>query len=260
MNRVLFASPFALAAVVLALGASRAVAAPMALIDPALGGPTQYDEWSTGNLTIAQNPGFPGFPGSAAWPSPIGSGTLGSEDAVLNKVANGTGGGPYPASGSIYFGGFSGDINNPGGVLAVSDATPLADVAKIVFQIQIGEAWTYDFVNHELPRLSYNGGSQALAPTGDSLLEQYFNGTVEMPTGPEDVFINTYLLEWDVSALGPISGFSIAFEGVQHAQLYALRLDQYAVPEPATFGLGGLALAGFVGLAHARRRRQAAKR
>ncbi|EAQ81548.1 hypothetical protein DSM3645_28242 [Blastopirellula marina DSM 3645] len=231
----------------------------MSLIDPGLSGNTQYDEWTNNSLTIAGSPGYPGFPGSGAWPNPIGS-DLGG-DATLNKTANGTGGGPYPASGSIYYGGFSGDINNNGGTLAVADATPISNLQTVSLQIQIGEAWTYDFYNEVLPTLSYNGGAQSVAPTTSSLLEQFYNGTVEMPTGPEDVFINTYLLTWDLSGIvGTIADFAVSFTGVQHAQLYTLRLDQSdqvsATPEPGSLAL----LLGIVPAAAwcMRRRRDAA--
>ncbi len=211
----------------LALGSTTALADPIALPDPNLSGSVQYDGWLKGSLTTAANPGFPGFPGSSVWPGPIGSSAAGSADANLNKVANGNGGGPYPAGDSIYFGGFSADVNNQGGTLSVTDATPVSGLENVAFEIQIGEAWTYDFWNHALPTLSYNGGSQALAATGTQLLEQYFNGTVTMPTGEEPVYINSYLLQWDLSSIvGPITSFAITFTGVQHSQLYALRLDQ----------------------------------
>lgn len=239
---------------------SAAWAAPMALIDPQLPGLTQYDEWAAGSLTSSANPGYPGFPGSGAWPGPIGSSAPGSGDANLNKIANGTGGGPYPAGSAIYYGGFSADINNNGGTLSVTDVTPVAGLSNLVLQIQIGEAWTYDFWNDVLPTLSYNGGTQDLAADDSHLLEAFFNGTVTMPTGEEAVYINTYLLQWDLSSLGPIAGVSIKFTGVQHAQLYALRLDQSdeyspaVVPEPGTLTLAGMAGVGLMVACRTRRR------
>ncbi|WP_145382076.1 PEP-CTERM sorting domain-containing protein [Botrimarina mediterranea] len=233
-----------------------------AFVSPNLPGNADYDGWD--DLTAAANPGYSGFPGTGAWPAPIGSNAAGSGDAFLEKVANGTGGGPYPAGGSMYYGGFSGDINNDGGTLAVGDATPVAGLANIVFQIEMGEAWTYAFKDNVLPTLNYNGGAQALAATTSGVIEKLFNGTVAMPTGEEDVFINTYLLQWDVSSLGPITDFEVTFTGVQHGQLYGLQLDQSdayqvvdadfitPVPEPSTlvFGVIGAAL-----LATGRRRR-----
>lgn len=213
-------------------------------LDPNLSGNTQYDEWTNSSLTLTENPGFPGFPGFGAWPgpidSPLGGPGVDNGDAQLDKVSNGTGGGPYPATGSIYYGGFSSAVNNDGGTLSVSDSSPLANLATIAFGIEIGEAWTFDFYNEVLPSLSYNGGAQNLAPDY-SHVEQEFIGTVTMPSGEEPLYNNTYLLGWDVSALGPITDFVIEWTGVQHAALYSLRLDQSdvvqavepaAAPEP----------------------------
>ena len=124
-------------------------------------------------------------------------------------------------------------------------ATPLADLENLVLQIQIGEASGWDFFNDVLPALSINGGS-AIAPTLTQLLEQFDSGTFEGPNGPEPVFINTYLLQWDLTGAGSIDDLSIAFNGVQHAQAYQLRLDQsdvYApVPEPGTLLLTAVGL------------------
>ena len=224
-------------------------AAPVAI---ALDGNTQTDGWTSFNSTSA---GFGSFPGSSPWPVPIQSNVGG--DATLMKTANGTGGGPYPASASIYFGGFSGDVNNDGGRLAVTDSTPIANLQTVVLQVEIGEAWTYDFYNGVLPTLSYNGGSQML--TADYIsLSQVYNGTVTMPTGEEPIYINTYGLQWDLSGVSEaITSFTISFNGVQHAQLYSLQLDQsdtmtQAVPEPSTYAL--MALAGAFVLWRMRRR------
>lgn len=224
-----------------------AVSAQAALQTVTLSGVTQYDAWLDGSLTASSNPGYGGFPGTGTWPSPIGSSATGSGDATLNKTANGTGGGPYPASASMYFGGFSSTVNNNGGQLTVTDTTPVSGVTHIVFQVDIAEAWTYDFWNGALPVLSYNGGSQALTATTSELVDEVFVGTVEMPSGTESIYRNTYLLEWDVTGLS-ITSFSISFNGVQHAQLYALQLDQSngsfisVIPEPSALGLMGLAV------------------
>lgn len=261
------------------MGPSSVSAQPMALLDPGIPGNRQYDEWLSanvhgpaaglpfGSLTAGANPGYPGFfNANNAWPAPIGSSAPGSADAFLIKVANGAAGAPYPASGSIYFSGFLSTPHFNGGTLAVRDVTPIGNVENIVFQIQMGEAYAYDFLNGTLPTLNYNGGAQALAATGWELAEAFYNGTVEMPDGTQDVFINTYLLQWDVSGLGPISDFEIEFSGVQHAQLYAMRLDQSdeyvslfataGVPEPSSLAAVAICAiaAGFYGLRRVRRR------
>lgn len=214
--------------------------------------------------------GTGGFPGTAAWggkASQVDSvtgdagGTVGG--ATLSKVSSGNGGGPYAAGGSLYFGGFSADVNNNGGTLSVTDSSPLAGLQTIAFQVGIGEAWTHDFYNQALPTLSYttaSGSVTSVAASNSRVAEAFFNGKVAMPTGDENVYINQYLLQWDLSGVTqPITSFSISFTGVQHAQLYGLTLTQAAVaavPEPSTYAmlLAGALMVG--GVSAARRRQQ----
>ncbi|RYG37106.1 PEP-CTERM sorting domain-containing protein [bacterium] len=221
----------------------------------------QSDFWN--DVSGSANPGRGSFPGTGAWSAPIESNIGG--DAKLSKVSNGTGGGPYAASQSIYFGGFSGDVNNNGGTLAVSDFTPVANLKTVVFQLQMGEAWTYDLWNGAAPVLSYNGGTQSLAATYSDVIAREFTGTVTMPSGEEPIYNNLRGYQWDLSGLSGITDFSISFTGVQHAQLYGLRLDQsdlaygtpvgplpQAVPEPASMIALSLGAVAFL-----RRRRKA---
>lgn len=234
--------------------ATTAATGHAAITDPGLPGETQYDGWDP---TIASAyPGYPGFPGSGAWPNPLGSNTAGSGDAGLVKVANGSGGGPFPATDSLYFGGFSNDPNVNGGTVAATDATPVANLATVVFQINIGEGpQGHDFFNAVLPVLNYNGGSQAIVATLSDLVAELDTG--ETFTNPETneeepIFINTWMVQWDLSSIvDPVTSFSVQFTAVQHAQVYAVRLDQYAaIPEPA----GVLMLtAGSAGLLRRRR-------
>lgn len=215
-----------------------------AFTDPQLLGTTQYDGWATDDLNTTGNSGYPSFPGTGAWPGPMESGTAGSGDAELYKISNGAGGGPFPSSGSLYYGGFAGDPNINGGTVAVTDSTPVSDLNNVVFQIEIGEAYGYDFFNNALPTLNYNGGDQAIAATTSALMDQYQNGTFPDPVSGEDepVYVNTYMIQWDLSSItDSITEFEIAWTAVQHAQVYALQLDQSntftAVPEPASVGL-----------------------
>lgn len=275
MNRLLIPA-VALASVVVT-GAAQA-----AIVDPVAAGyvnaadviASESSNWANEALlggSNSANPGFPGFPGYGNWPRNIAAS---SGDAELTKLANGAGGAPYPSGSSIYYGGGSGAANVDGGTLAAVDSSPLVDLNFVTFQLTIGEATGYDFFNNVLPSLSYNDLSQNLVATSFTI-DQVDNGTFLNPdTGlPEALFNNTYYLTWDLSDIeDAIETLSISFTGVQHAQLYALRLDQYVlaiednggvivdptdppavVPTPSALGL---ALVGGL-LTLARRRRQA---
>ncbi|MDP0494775.1 MAG: PEP-CTERM sorting domain-containing protein [Verrucomicrobiota bacterium JB024] len=244
-----------------------------------LGGNTKFDGWT--DFSAASNPGYGSFPGSGTWPGPIYANDTdgGSNPAGLVKVSNGSGGGPYPASGSLYFGGFSSDTNVYGGTLAVQEDSPLANLATLVFQVEIGEVYTYDYYDDPVngllvPSLTLNYGDSetiTLVADYDSLIASVLTGTVEMPTGPggtmqeEPVYQNLYGYQWDVSGYDNITSFDIEFSGVQHAQLYSLQLNQsdlsygssmIPVPEPATWaGLFGVAALAFSVL----RRRRASR-
>lgn len=239
-------------------GAALAQAAPMTITDPALPGNTQEDYWANSSLNNVANPGYGFFPGNSAWPGPIGSTTanIGSNgDAGLHKVANGTGGGPFPSGGSIYMGGTSFTPNTLGGTLAIRDTTPLANATKVVLQIQVGGAFGYEFFNNVFPVLNYNGGAQALAANTNQLLESFDTGDPD-PSGSETVKISTYRLEWDVTGLG-ITSLELLYSGIQHHQLHQLRLDQsdfVNVPEPSSVVLAAIGLAGAFGLALKKRR------
>lgn len=238
--------------------------------DPGLTGTASSSSWlnvrMNGSVSIADGGtgvvhAVGSFPGSGPF-VPIAA-QVGDSTAQLIKTANGTGGGPYVAGDSIYYGGFSGAFNNPGGTMAVTVPNPIADLSTLVFQVQIGEAWTYDFLDHALPVLSYTtsaGTVNDVAADFSSIISKIANGTVSMPSGPEPIFFNTHALQWDLSAVvDPITSFNVSFQGVQHAQLKGLRLDQGSdsftgvnlVPEPTSAALG---LMGAVALLIRRRR------
>lgn len=270
-----------LAVLLVAASAPAAFIPGQFIIAPPLSGSTQqYDGWEAihyqddevdiwqSALSTSANPSFsgnPAFPGTGNWPGSITSkqGSTG-HDAALSKLSNnGTNSaGPYLTSSSLYFsGGYSGAAAVFAGTLGISDATPVANLANVVFQIEFGEFAGWDFYNHQLPVLNYNGGSQALQPNFNLVTNKIQNGTFEDPTTPGNmlpVYINTYLMQWDLSGVaGPINNYSIVFSGAQHAQLYAMRLDAsdaYAlVPEPASAAL----LAGIPALLLLKRRRRA---
>jgi hypothetical protein len=246
-----------LAIALLSVCGALAQAAPMTITDPGLPGNTQSDYWSNANLGAAANPGYGSYPGNGPWPGPIESGTpnVGTDgDATLHKVADGAAGGPFPATASIYMGGASFTPNLLGGTLAVRDATPLPELTKIVFQLQVGGAFGHVFYNDVLPVLNYNGGSQALVADSVEVLE-IFDTLTPDPSGSETIKISTYRMEWDVTGLG-ITSLEILYSGIQHHQLHQLRLDQtnYVVPEPSSVVLAALGLAGALVLAWTKRR------
>lgn len=203
------------------------------------GGATSFDGWN--NLTSSRLIGYGGFPGSSAWPGPIVANVTGSGDAGLHRMAGSpTGGGPFPASESLYFGSFLQVPNALGGTLAVVDSSPLGGVKTVVFQIQIGEADGYDF--HEpagLPVLKVNGATVGIAPTFErTLITRFQNGVIENPVTGEDepVYINTWGYQWNITEPGAVTSFRIEFGAVTHAQIYEMRLDQTNVLQADVFG------------------------
>jgi hypothetical protein len=255
---------------------SAAVAHAQTTPDPVaitLDGNTSYDGWN--NLTAANYPGFPAFPGTGNWPHAIVANTPGSGDATFNKIANGNGGGAEPAGSSIYNGGFSADPNTQGATFAVADATPLASLQTVIFQLDIGEAFGLDLYNGTAPTLTYTTGFGTFteAAAFSDILIRYDTGeSVDMPIGPGgelepvEIYQNLRAYQFDLSGVGdPIASFEIDYTGVQHSQIYAMQLDQsdavysqpayiQAVPEPSTYALASLAGGGGL-LLHTLRRK-----
>ena len=198
-------------------------------------GASSFDGWA--NITLANFSGYGGFPGNNAWPNPIGSNAEASGDSELARVAGSPdGGGPFLASGSIYFGSFTQVPNALGGTLRVSDMTPLPNLKTLVFQIQIGEADGYDFHDPAgYPVLRMNGQTNAVSATYEPvLLGRYQNGTFFSPETEkeEPVYVNTWAFQWNLAEGTTVSSFQIEFSAVTHAQVYALQLDQSSNLQP----------------------------
>lgn len=217
------------------------------------------DGWN--DLSSFKIPGGGGFPGNTMWgpvASQYDSGMGG--DTELRKIENGTGGGPFPSTVSLYFGGFDEAANVYGGALGVKDNSPVNDLASVVFQLQIGEAFGYDFWDEsgdnlaDFPQLFLNGSETALNASFAHLVVQAFIAEVDMPPGSgelQPLYVNLWAFQWDLRGVTePITSFDIRFTGVQHATVYGLRVDQSDVftpvvaPEPSTLLLLGLALGG----------------
>ncbi|WP_367872215.1 hypothetical protein [Luteolibacter sp. Populi] len=195
-----------------------------------LGGSTVSEGWEA--LTSAAYPGNGSFPGLGAWTGALLSqsgpdfGTNG-----LAKIANGVGGGPYPASTSIYFGGVSSLPNILGGTLEAqaTGTGVLSGVKTVVFHLDIGEAWTYDLYNRAAPVLHVTtaGGTTTINPTYSSRYAKVYNGQVLMNGVWEDLYINSRAYQYNLNGVsGTITGLRVRFQGAQHAQVHGLGLQQ----------------------------------
>lgn len=226
------------------------------------GGTTSYSAWS--NVNSLNYTGYGSFPGNAPWPSPIRA-TQGSTNSTLNRIAGSpTGGGPFLASESIYFGNFAQIPNALGGTLRLSNSISLTNLRTLVFQIQIGEATGFDFFEPTgNPKLTINGlTNSSVNATYTNLVNRFQNGTFPSPeTGEEEpVWINTLAYQYNITNASSITNYHIDFSGVTHSQVYAMRWDGTTVlqntaviPEPSTLGLLALAAAGAAGYALRRR-------
>ena len=230
------------------------------------GGSTNYSAWS--NLNSFNYPGYGSFPGNSPWPAPIKA-TQGSTNSTLNRVTGSpTGGGPFLATDSIYFGSFTQVTNALGGTLRLSNNLSLTNLKTLVFQIQIGEVMGYDFFEPSgLPKLTINGlAGSSVNATFTNLVNRFQNGTFPSPETGEDepVWINTLAYQYNITNASSITNYSIDFSAVTHSQVYALRWDgttalqnTAVIPEPST--LGFLVLTATGAALYTFRKRQRAK-
>lgn len=173
-----------------------------------------------------------GFPSSFPlagnpWPGPIAPNVPGSSaSAGFGKSS----GGGYFASSSIY------NAGSPGGHF-LADNTPLVGISTLVVQFDLGSALA------AVPTFSFNGGTAGPAPVFfDSGVGNHISG-FSGPAAPTTV----YAWQWDLSALGPITDWSLAFATVPHGTIYEIHLDvgdtfAQAIPEPGVAALASLTL------------------
>lgn len=188
------------------------------------------------------NGAYAGYGGYAthtnAWPAAIAS-NLGEGDAGLNKRAGTSGYLASAATNGIY------TPATPLGAFTVSDATPLAGLATIVFQLDF-EMGSGVFA---APVLSYNGGSQNLAA---AFSRTVYSEAKSGGMGASNRYVHAY--QWDASAFGVVDDFTISWSApAAHTITYGAWLQQSdtfagaAIPEPSAFaafaGLGALVLA-----------------
>lgn len=184
----------------------------------------------------------------------------------------GSGYGSFPSGEGLYAISFSNFFNGRQNTLGVFEANPILNLKNVVFQVEIGGANGYDFWNPDVesnaetafgtipstlgliensamyPQLTITlATNEKITLTADfsALLARGYNGSIEVPSGDEEIWINLYGFQWDLSEYTNITSYVITFTPVEHSTVYALQLDQsdvftQAVPEPSTWLLLGL--------------------
>lgn len=245
-----------------ALSATVAVSAQANFVAAGLGGTTSFDAWDELSRSTPQvanaNPPFPGFPGNTPWPEAIesvltqGTAESSDDDPTGDATFNKTSGFGYPAGGSIYSSPFG------TGTYIVEDLTPVADLATVVFQIQIGQGTgsgpgIFDPWLTGVPTLTVDTTTAigiSVSPSNTAILSQ---GIGDSDFGP--INIGVLGVQWDVTGISdPITSFGVEFgPSGTSSTILALQLDQSdtfsvaPIPEPtslALIGLGGLAMLG----------------
>lgn len=180
---------------------------------------TEYALWE--NFSVAYNGGN----------APDQAGSTGNGTITQTTPGPGTEG----SLGPFVIGGF-GNIYSPDSVntFRLDDTTPFT-LGRVVFQVRNSTGTTpFDF---ESVRLQYDNG----------------NGAQSIYASRQDLGGNASAWDWNVSGLN-ISSYSIFFNASGTSlSLDAVALDTQAVPEPSTWALVGMGVAGILTL---RRRRK----
>lgn len=215
---------------------AHAVSYPSDFLAPAFTGVTATDGWYDLNTVNFGSRG--GFGTSIlAWSAPLDSNQSSSGDATWDKLAGTSGYLTSAASNVLY-------SPNSLGTFTVADATPVAGLANVFFQIS-----STGNLGASGATLSFNGGTQTLTADFATLL---FSGDVTTAFGPATQYVWAY--QWDLTSLGTINDFAITWTTAEaHNLTFGARLDQSdtfsvaAIPEPSAYaalvGLGTLVLA-----------------
>ncbi len=180
--------------------------------------------------------GFGGFPGFGPWTGGVIYSDGNPEGAYIAKTADGTGGGPFIAGSSLYFGGTNFEANVDGGKISVVENTPLAGVETIIFQIEISGAYSHVFHNHQPPVLSITTDNGQYEIAGSTFVSIVNSRSGYDPINAEDTTVNTYAFQWNLAGYtgleGNVISFSIIVNAVQHAQIYSMQLLQTDETQP----------------------------
>ncbi|MBK1826812.1 PEP-CTERM sorting domain-containing protein [Haloferula rosea] len=191
-----------------------------------------WDQLNNTNTYWADNGYTTSYPGATPWPGSIAANMTGSIGSATFAKLSGNG---YFAGSSIYDGGGA-------GTYSLSDASPLAGLATVVFQLDVGTPVGVT------PVLNFNGGSQALAADFSTMVAGGYS-TINFTTG-QSFPTSNYAWQWDLTGLA-VSSYEIVWGSNtnNHLTQYEVNLttgDSFAqvVPEPsvALLSLAGLFL------------------
>jgi hypothetical protein len=134
----------------------------------------------------------------------------------------------------------------------VSDLSPLAGLATVVFQVDMGASGF-----SAAPLLSLNGGA-GVAPDFSLVVDGEYSFSFGGPPAPTE----NHAFQWDLSGFSdPVTSVAVEWTTTPHTTVYALNLDSgdtflRVIPEPGVGAMVGLGLAG--GLILRRRPRRCA--
>lgn len=188
-----------------------------AALSISLPGNTSNDGWD--QLVGSRLTGYGNHPGLAPWPDTIAPNVSGSAgDAVFGKAS----GGGYLGSASFYDGGNSGS-------LFLSSQNPVAEMATLVFQIDMGSS---SFAAS--PQLLVNG-STLLTPIASTVNP----GDHSVTFGGPPVQTQKHAFQWDLRTIdGPITDYRVQWDTTPRTTIYEMELatgDTFlqVIPEPS---------------------------
>lgn len=195
-----------------------------------LPGVSEFNGWDTlNNSRLNANNHGVGFPGAAAWASPITPNVVGSASNLDFDKVSGNG---YVGTVSVYAPFTSTQYR-------IDNNAPISfDIGTVIFQIDLGPGdglVAFD----QAPTLNFNGGTQTLAADFTSTAVGNFAFT-NFNNPAETGTTTIWQYQWDLSGeVANVTDFELLWNTHTHAQIYEIRThigDSYAqvIPEPAS--------------------------